>query len=239
VSDTPSPSGGGGPEQGSTANHTVGRFADRRDAGRRLARRLASFADLRPVVVGVSRGGVPVAAEVADRLGAPLDVIVVGRIETPWPPKLGLGAIAEGGVCVLDLELIAELHLVAEDLGSVIHREGLELTRRVRRYRAGAAAVTLSGRDVVVVDDGVATGATASAAIEAVRRSGAEVVILAVPVAPIASASAMRTVADEVVTMERPPWFVGIGDYYRSFRPVTDEEVVAHLTRDAAARRAQ
>lgn len=204
-------------------------FKDRRDAGRQLASRLARYAALEPLVVGLPRGGVLVAAVVADRLGAVLDIVVVRKIGCPWQPELGIGAIAEGGVRVLNDALVEELGILPDELEAATARERAELARRVQRYRRDRRAVPANGRVVILVDDGLATGSTARAAIEAVRRRGARRVVLAVPVAPQATVAAMRDVADEVVVVETPPRFSSIGEFYEDFAQTSDEEVVSLL----------
>jgi putative phosphoribosyl transferase len=209
-------------------------FKDRLDAGRQLASRLARYTALEPVVVGLPRGGLPVAAEVADRLGAPLDIIVVRKIGLPWQPELGIGAVAEGGIRVLNDVLVEEVGIEPIELEAATARERVELARRVHRYRGERSAVPVDGRVVIVVDDGLATGYTARAAIEAIRRGGARRVILAVPVAPEDSVAAMRGVADEVVVVDTPPRFFAIGDFYEDFAQTSDEEVVSLLERAAA-----
>lgn len=205
-------------------------FTDRRDAGRQLASRLSRFGDLRPVVLGMPRGGVLVAAEVAHRLGATLDMIVVRKIGCPWQPELGLGAIAEGGVRVLNDSLIRDTGIRPEELEAATTREWGELARRRHRYRGDRAASPLSGRVVILVDDGLATGYTARAAIEAIRRRGGERVILAVPVGPRDTVAAMREIADDVVVLDSPRWFSGVGAAYRDFSPTSDDEVIAALS---------
>jgi putative phosphoribosyl transferase len=204
-------------------------FANRRDAGAQLARRLTAWAPRSPVVVGLPRGGVPVAAEVAAALQSPLDIVVVRKIGCPWQPELGVGAIAEGDVAVLNDALVAELRISSEDLQAVIEKERTELERRVRRYRGSRAPVPLAGRAVIVVDDGLATGYTARAAIRAVRGRGAAEVVLAVPVAPPQSARDLEGEADQFVAVDTPPWFYAIGQFYEDFSPTSDEEVVALL----------
>src|SRR5450756_217547 len=135
-------------------------FKDRSDAGRQLASRLARYTALEPVVVGLPRGGLPVAAEVADRLGAPLDIIVVRKIGLPWQPELGIGAVAEGGIRVLNDVLVEEVGIEPIELEAATARERVELARRVHRYRGERSAVPVDGRVVIVVDDGLATGYT-------------------------------------------------------------------------------
>lgn len=206
-------------------------FRDRRDAGRRLAGRLVHYRALDPVVVGMPRGGVPVAAEVADRLGAPLEIIVVRKIGCPWQPELGIGAIAEGDVRVLNEALVEEIGLRPDEVEDATAPEREELARRVRRYRGGRAAIPVDGRLVILVDDGLATGYTARAAIEALRRRGVRHVVLAVPVAPEDSVAALRRVADEVAVVDIPPWFRSIGEFYENFSQTSDDEVISLLAR--------
>lgn len=215
----------------------AGVFRDRQDAGGQLADRLATSAGAKPVVVALPRGGVPVAAEVADRLDAPLDIIVVRKIGSPWQPEYGIGAIAEGDVQVLNDAAIAELGIEPAELESTIARERAELARRVTRYRRGTPAIGVAGRLVILVDDGLATGYTARAAIEATRRVGAGRVILAVPVASEDGVSAMRRLADEVVAVVVPRHLRAIGDFYLDFGQTSDEEVISSLEAAAARMR--
>jgi putative phosphoribosyl transferase len=210
-------------------------FTDRRDAGRQLARLLVPSAGPTPVVVALPRGGVPVAAEVADRLGAPLDIIVVRKLGSRWQPELGVGAIAEGDVRVLNETLVRAEGMSAQDIDVVTAREQAELERRVRRYRGGRPPVDVAGRPVIVVDDGLATGYTARAAIEALRRRGATRITLAVPVAPEDASQAMLDVVDEVVVVETPAWFFAIGEFYEDFSQTTDDEVDALLAANGRA----
>ena len=213
------------------------RFADRTDAGRRLAEHLATLsgiADRTPVVVGMARGGVVVAAAVAERLGAPLDVIVVRKLGCPWQPELGVGALAEGGITVIDQELVTELGIGAESLAAVVERERRELARRVERYRGRRPPIALDGRTVVLVDDGIATGGTARAAVASLRARGASRVIVAVPVGPPDAAARLAGLTDAVVVLERPRWFAAIGEAYRTFDQVSDDAVVRTLDGAAA-----
>jgi predicted phosphoribosyltransferase/predicted alpha/beta-hydrolase family hydrolase len=199
-----------------------------------LAELLAPWRRERPVVVGLPRGGVPVAAEVARALQAPLDVVVVRKLGHPQQPELGVGAIGEGGVTVVNWERATRLGVTSGDLHQVAARERAELDRRVVRYRGTRPRVAVEGRLVVLVDDGLATGFTARAAVEALRRSGARRVVLAVPVAPADTVDDLRAVADDVVCLATPPWFGSVGECYDDFRQVTDADV-AQLLEEAAS----
>jgi putative phosphoribosyl transferase len=206
-------------------------FRDRHDAGRRLAERLGPARGGDFVVLGLPRGGVVVAAEVALALHAPLDVLVVRKLGHPAQPELGVGALGEGGVVVLNEDLLARTGVRLDQLEEVRRREEAEMHRRLEAYRRGGPPVTLAGRTVVIVDDGMATGSTALAAIDVVRQHGAERVILAVPVAPPATVERLRAAADEVVCLESPEHFMAIGEWYDDFRQTTDEEVISLLAR--------
>ncbi len=211
------------------ANVKNGRFADRRDAGRLLAERLTAVAGEAPIVVALPRGGVPVAQEVAAALGAPLEVLVVRKLGAPHNPEYGIGAIAEGGMRVIDAEAIAVLGIDGGTINSIVEREAAELDRRVAAYRRGRAPLDLEGRTVVVVDDGVATGVTDTAALRAVRRGRPRRVILAVPVCAPEAALRLREEADEVICLRTPALLYGVGQWYRDFSQVSDNEVVAAL----------
>ena len=204
-------------------------FRDRSDAGRRLARRLADLASDDVIVLGLPRGGVPVAAEVASLLRAPLDVVLVRKLGLPRQPELAMGAIGEGGVRVLDRDLVHAAGVTPAQLAAVDARERAELLRRTERYRGARPMTSLTGKTAVVVDDGIATGATARAACEVVRAHGARRIILATPVAAQRSVDALRDVADEVVCVTMPPRMRAIGDWYEDFAPTSDEEVVRLL----------
>lgn len=205
------------------------RFADRRDAGRLLAERLASLAAERPVVVALPRGGVPVAREVAAALGAPLEILAVRKLGAPHNPEYGIGAIAEDGSRVIDAEAVEALGLSGETLDRLTAEEAEELRRRVAAYRGDRPPLDLEGRTVIVVDDGVATGVTDTAALRAVRRRRSGRTILAVPVCPPDSAARLSEEADEVVCLMVPPLLRGVGQWYDDFSQVSDEEVVATL----------
>lgn len=204
------------------------RFDDRVDAGRRLAAQLAGFRGEDVVVLGLPRGGVPVAAEVAASLGVPLDVIVVRKLGVPFQPELAMGAIGEGGVLVLNDRVIRSAHVSAVELEEVRQREQAELERRAHLLREGRPAVVLRGRVAIVVDDGMATGATARAACRVARAQGASRVVMAVPVA---SPDAVQDVSREaeVICVELAERLWAIGQWYRDFSQVSDEEVVRLL----------
>ncbi len=207
------------------------RFQDRRDAGRRLAALLEPLRDELPVVVGIPRGGVPVAAEVARALGAPLDVTVVRKIGAPQNPEFAIGALAEGGVHVLSERTVRALGLSGPELRALIAGGEGELLERRVRYRGAHEPASLAGRTVILVDDGLATGLSALAAVRSLRERGASRVILAVPVAAPESAEELRRHADEVVCVEEPADLWAVGYWYEDFRPTTDEEVAALLAR--------
>ncbi|KIQ64651.1 phosphoribosyl transferase [Kitasatospora griseola] len=212
-------------------------FVDRVEAGRRLAARLKPLAGGDVVVLGLPRGGVPVAAEVAKALDAPLDVIVVRKLGVPFQPELGMGAIGEGGVRVVNEAVMRSTRTTGEELAQVEERERAELDRRARRYRGGRTRVEISGRTAVVVDDGIATGSTARAACLIARRQGAARVVLAVPVAPSGWSGGLADVADELVALSTPEAFFGIGQFYEDFAQTTDAEVVACLDEAPAGAR--
>ena len=210
-------------------------FQDRRDAGRQLGRRMAPLAGRDVVVLGLPRGGVPVAAEVARALGAPLDVVLVRKLGLPRRPELAMGAVGEDGVVVLNEDVLEAARVDEATLAEVERRERAELERRARQLRGDRPRLSLEGRTAVVVDDGVATGATARAACEVVRAHGAARVVLAVPVgSPHALADIAPTV-DEVVCLDSPQRFAAVGQAYADFRATEEEEVLALLRRPAPA----
>jgi putative phosphoribosyl transferase len=207
------------------------RFASRRDAGRQLAAVLAPLADERPVVIGLPRGGVPVAEEVALALGTQLEVLAVRKLGAPHNPEYGIGAIAEDGTRVFDPSALAALGIGADALEEILAEETMELRRRVEVYRGGHERLPLEGRTVIVVDDGVATGVTDTAALRAVRRGRPARLILAVPVCARDSVRRLREEADEVVCLIEPRLLRGVGQWYEDFTQVSDDEVLAALKR--------
>ncbi|MEU2055492.1 phosphoribosyltransferase family protein [Streptomyces bungoensis] len=211
-------------------------FRDRTDAGRRLAARLAHLRDQHPVVLGLPRGGVPVAALVAEALDAPLDVCLVRKLGVPYQPELGMGAIGEDGVRVVNEDVLRATGVSTADLARVEDHERAVLAQRAARYRGERHPVPVAGRTVVVVDDGIATGSTARAACRVARARGAARIVLAVPVAPRSFAGRLGDDADDVVCLETPRDFFAIGQFYGDFTQVDDEEVTACL-RHAADRR--
>ncbi len=194
-----------------------------------LAQDLAALASEHPVVVGLPRGGVPVAYEVARALDAPLDVIVVRKVGVPFQPELGVGAVGEDGVRVLDTAMVRRLGIAPDELSAVEDRERAEVERRAARLRLGAPRVPLDGRTVVIVDDGVATGGTAKAAIQVARAHGAARVVVAAPVGAPESVAQLASVADAVVCPVQPSYFGAVGAFYDDFAPVTEDEVVSLL----------
>ncbi len=204
-------------------------FADREDAGRRLAVPLRGTVPADALVLGLPRGGVPVASAVARTLGLPLDVVVVRKLGVPFQPELAFGAIGEGGVRVLDDEVVRRARLGDHEIEDIAAREAGELDRRAALYRGGRPPRAVRGRPVVVVDDGVATGSTARAACRVVRAAGASHVTLAVPVGPPDAAERLTGDADVVVCLHSPAGFAAVGEWYADFRQTTDERVMALL----------
>src|SRR5512144_1245185 len=211
-------------------------FLNRIDAGRRLAARLQHLRGQPVVVLGLPRGGVPVAFEVARALDAPLDVIVVRKLGVPFQPELGMGAIGEGGVTIVNRDVVRITGVSETDLARAEVRERAELDRRCRRFRGDRPPEALDGRVAVVVDDGIATGSTARAACQVARARGATRVVLAVPVAPPGWEARLGADADELVCLDTPDPFFAIGQFYAQFAQTSDEEVVACLERAAATR---
>jgi putative phosphoribosyl transferase len=208
-------------------------FPDRRTAGRQLARALIHHAGTDAIVLGLPRGGVPVADEVARVLNARLDVWVVRKLGAPHQPELGMGAIAEGPAVVLDRSIIRLLGVGSTQLIGVARREMAEVRRRVEQFRGDRPVPELRGRTVILVDDGIATGGTMHAAIRAVRRRGPAHLVVATPVAPPDTIAALRRHADEVVCLHQPEDLYAIGLWYEDFRQVSSEEVARILERAA------
>lgn len=205
------------------------RFRDRREAGERLAALLECWRGERPVVVGIARGGVPVAVEVARALAAQLDVTVVRKVGAPQNPEYAIGALAEGGVRVFSFAAVRAVGVSARQLDALADRVEAELLRRLVRCRGDRPPTELQGRTAILVDDGLATGRSALAAVRSLRKRGAARVILAAPVAAGESARMLRRHADRVVCVREPDELWAVGCWYEDFRPTTDEQVTAAL----------
>lgn len=205
------------------------RFHDRRGAGRQLAEAVAGLGPTSPVVLGLPRGGVPVAFEVAEALDAPLDVFVARKLGAPGHPELGIGAVAEGGALVVDRSAIESLDMSGEVFDRMVEAESRELARRVRRYRGNRQLVDIQGREVVLVDDGLATGVTAEVALRSLRRRGPSRLVLAVPVCAPAAATRLGEIAEDVVCVDEPTPFHAVGQFYERFDQTGDDEVTALL----------
>lgn len=202
-------------------------FRDRRDAGRQLAEALSDLAEEDSVVLGLPRGGVPVAFEVARALGKPLDVIVVRKLGVPFQPELAMGAIGEDGVLIVNHEVRRLARIGENAFRAVERRERIELARLAERFRGDKPRVEVTGRTAIVVDDGIATGSTARAACDVARAHGARRVVLAVPVAPSSAIAELAEVADEFVCLQCPNPFFAVGYFYDDFSPTSDDDVVA------------
>lgn len=211
------------------------RFHDRKDAGQRLAAALTGYRDAHPIVLALPRGGVPVADEVARALGAPLDVWVVRKVGVPWQPELGVGAVAEGDFVYLERANVAAVGLGKTQLEDVVELKRAEVRDRVARFRGSRPRPELSGRTVILVDDGIATGGTVRAAVRSIRAEGPSRIVLAVPVAAPQTVQELRAEVDDVVCLVEPPQMWAIGMWYEDFTQVSDDEVL-HILAHAAAR---
>ena len=209
-------------------------FRDRSDAGRQLAARLNHLAGRSPVVLALPRGGVPVAAESARALGAPLDLVLVRKIGVPWQPELALGAVADGAhpERFVDRDLVAALAVPEDYVASETARQLAEVERRRQAYCGDRPPLDIAGRTAIVVDDGIATGATMRVALEAARRRNPNWLVLAAPVAAPQPIARLRPLADEVVCVAMPDDLGAVGYYYRDFHQISDEEVTAILAGD-------
>ncbi|MEQ8816341.1 MAG: phosphoribosyltransferase [Thalassobaculum sp.] len=208
-------------------------FADRREAGRRLAGALRHLRHRDPVVLALVRGGLPVAFEVAEALAAPLDIVLVRKIGAPWQPELAVGAIVDGDrpEIVTNPDVMRMVGASQDYVEDEARRQLAEIERRRALYLQGRERVVVKGRTAIVVDDGVATGATTRAALHAVRRQGPARLVLAVPVAPADTLEALSGDTDETVCLDTPVPFGSVGAYYTDFRQVSDDEVVGYLDR--------
>jgi predicted phosphoribosyltransferase len=208
-------------------------FRDRRDAGIRLAAALAAYKDQKPVILALPRGGVPVAAEIAAALAAPLDLILVRKIGVPFQPELAMGAVVDGiaPIVVRNDNVIRQAGIADEDFKSACDRELAEIDRRRKYYLGNRSPVAVDGCTAIVVDDGIATGATTRAALQATRMRNPKALVLAVPVAPIESLDEISQETDNTVCLEQYDDFGAIGLYYADFRQISDEEVIRTLAR--------
>lgn len=209
-------------------------FLDRRDAGRQLAPQLMPSAAEHPLVIALPRGGVPVGFEIARMLHAPLDILGVRKLSAPANPEYGVGAISEDGNVVLNPETARRVGMTQRTLEATIERHLRRLRRRVKRYRDGRPRITVRERTVIVVDDGLATGLTALAAVRALRAQEATRLLVAVPVGAREAVALLGAEAEEVICLTIPPSLLSVGRWYRDFSPVSDVEVIAALA--AAAR---
>lgn len=208
------------------------RFKDRADAGKKLVQKLLHYkSDPQVVVVGLPRGGVVVAYEVARQLQVPLDIIVPRKIGTPANPELALGAITQEGEPVWNEALIKSFHIHPEDLTDIIEQEKREAARRLSLYRKSRPPLEVKNKIVILIDDGIATGATMRAAIASLRAHGAKKIIVAIPVAPLEILEQIEKDADEVICLSVPRMFFGVGQFYDSFAQTTDEEVIELMQR--------
>jgi predicted phosphoribosyltransferase len=208
-------------------------FKNRSEAGKKLAAALANYKDQQPVILALPRGGVPVAAEVANALNAPLDLILVRKVGVPFQPELAMGAVVDGGapIIVRNEDVMRQAGIDESDFKAVCDSELAEIERRRRLYLGNRDRVDVKGRIAIVIDDGIATGATTRAALRATRMRNPKKLILAVPVAPTDTIAAMREEVDEVVCLEDHELFGAIGFYYSDFRQVSDDEVIEMLMR--------
>ena len=207
------------------------RFTDRVEAGRRLAEALGEYEDRDVVVYGLPRGGVPVAAEVARALEAPLDVLIVRKLGVPGQPELAMGAVASGGVRVLNEEILRQIRVSQEQVDRITEEQRREVREREKRFRGDVEAPEVRGRTALVIDDGIATGSTMRASVEALRELGPDRIVVAVPVASYSACEDMEEVADDVVCLETPSPFHAVGAWYENFNQITDAEVKQLLER--------
>jgi len=201
-------------------------FADRVEAGRRLAQELTDYADGKTIVLAIPRGGVVVGYEIAHKLGILLDIIVPRKVGAPHNPELAIGAVTEDGTIILDHQLVEYLGVSKSYIEQESARQRLEIERRLRIYRGDAIYPSLKDRDVIIVDDGVATGSTIRAALASIRKSGPKSVVVAVPVGPPSTIVELKNEADRVVCLSTPEPFYAIGQFYTNFAQISDEEVI-------------
>ncbi|WP_159593745.1 phosphoribosyltransferase [Chelativorans xinjiangense] len=211
-------------------------FRDRQEAGRALASELAKHKLHEPVILALPRGGVPVAAEIADALHAPLDLVIVRKVGAPGNPELAAAAIVDGDppYVVLNRDVVEALGLDEEELEALIESERPELERRRMAYLGNRQRIPVTGKTVILVDDGAATGASMKVAVRAIRNLAPREIVIALPVAPLETVHMLSHEADQVVCIDRPLYFRALGDHYLDFRQLADEEVVAALQLTAA-----
>jgi putative phosphoribosyl transferase len=207
----------------------MAKFRNRVEAGRALAARLVAYQDLKPIVLGLPRGGVPVADQVARALRAPLDVWVVRKVGVPWYPELGVGAVAEGGLVYLNRDIMSNLQLSEDALAGAIQQQQAEVDARVKRFRGGHPKPVLRDRTVIVVDDGIATGGTVRATVASLRREQPATIVLAVPVAAADIIRSLQYEVDDLIALRAPRDLYAIGLWYEDFSQVADDEVVRLL----------
>ncbi len=211
------------------------KFANRSHAGRKLARQLDQLRNEPVVVLGLPRGGVPVGFEVAQRLSAPLEVLLVRKLGVPFQPELAMGALGEGGIRIIDQDRVRRLGISADQIDQVERHERKELNRQAEVFRQGRSAAELVGQTAVIVDDGIATGSTALAACSIARQLGAQRIVMATPVAPHDAAPVFEKVADQFVAVVTPRRLGAIGFFYADFRSTPDSEVTALLEHSRAS----
>lgn len=204
-------------------------FTDRAQAGRQLARALQGRGYVDPVVLALPRGGVPLALEVARALNTELDVLIVRKLGAPSNPEFAFGAVGEGGAIVLDEQTMAGLHIDGQTCDRIVAEQSEEIARRIDSYRQGKTLTDLTGRTVIIVDDGLATGSTAAAGVAVARHLGASRIIVAVPTGSIQAVRRLEASCDEVICLETPAWFGSVGAQYESFPQVSDSEVTQAL----------
>jgi len=205
-------------------------YKNRQDAGHQLAEKLMKFKEENPVIIALPRGGVVTGYEAAKMLNAPLDVMITRKLGAPFQPELGIGAIAPNDVRILNLDAIRFLGISKDEMEEIIQRETKEMHRRLKLYRGDLPPLDLSGKTVIIVDDGLATGVTAGVAVLAIKQMTPEKIILAVPVSPPDTAEKFREEVDEFICLSEPPDFFAVGQYYYDFDQVTDDEVISLLS---------
>lgn len=211
-------------------------FRDRIDAGQRLATLLQPIKVKDPIILGLPRGGVPVASQVAQSLHRPLDVLIVRKLGVPWQPELAFGAVGEEGQIYFNQSIVNEIGISQQERDEIVAREGEEVRKRELRFRGDRSSLDIAGKCVIIVDDGIATGATAEVACRIARSRGASEVIMAAPVAARATIEKLSAVADECIVLYTPDEFDAVGQWYEDFHPVTDDEVADIMRRAKDAR---